>query len=118
MSIKRGDIYYADLNPFIGSEQGGVRPVLVIQNNVGNACSSTLVVVPITSKMHKLEMPTHVVLDGVLDKKSVLLTEQIKTIDRQRLKEYVTKIDEDMMKEVDKALLISLGLTLEVDKVG
>lgn len=115
MSIKRGDIYYADLNPVIGSEQGGVRPVLIIQNNVGNACSSTLIVAAITSKMHKLEIPTHILIDDELDKESVVLLEQLRTVDRVRLKKYITTLSDETMKAIDKGLIISLGLEEEVE---
>lgn len=110
MSIKRGDIYYADLNPVIGSEQGGVRPVLVVQNNVGNACSSTLVVAAITSKKHKLDIPTHIIIKDSLEMESVVLLEQLRTIDRARLKKYLSSLDSETMKEIDKGLIISLGL--------
>ena len=117
MSIKRGDIYYADLNPVIGSEQGGVRPVLVIQNDVGNACSSTLIVTAITSKLHKLDIPTHIIINSGLDVDSVVLLEQIRTIDRARIKKYITRVDDETMKKIDEGLLISVGLDEKYSKV-
>lgn len=110
--IKRGEIYYADLSPVVGSEQGGVRPVLVIQNNVGNKYSPTVIVSAITSKLEKAKLPTHIELPSNqynLPKDSVALLEQIRTLDKQRLKGKVTALSESKMKEVDRALLISLG---------
>ena len=109
--MKRGDIFYADLNPVIGSEQGGVRPVLVIQNNIGNTFSPTTIVAAITSKEDKTEIPTHVCLkiDG-LSRISVVLLEQIRTIDRIRLRNYVNSVEEKEMEDVDRALAISVGL--------
>ena len=112
MSIKRGEIYYADLSPVVGSEQGGVRPVLVIQNDVGNRYSPTVIVSAITSQLSKAKLPTHIELsssDYHLPKNSVVLLEQIRTLDKRRLKEKITVIDEAKMKEINKALLISLG---------
>jgi mRNA interferase MazF len=114
MIIKRGDIYYADLRPVVGSEQGGVRPVLVIQNEAGNRHSSTVIVAAITSKMTKAKLPTHIQLDCrrcEIVKDSIILLEQIRTIDKQRLREKVCHLDEDTMKQVDYALMISLELT-------
>lgn len=111
--MKRGDIYYADLSPVIGSEQGGVRPILVIQNNVGNKYSPTIIVAAITSQINKAKLPTHVEIIGDdfgLPKDSVLLMEQIRTIDKKRLREKIGKFDEDMMKKVDLALKTSVGL--------
>lgn len=113
MIIKRGDIFYADLRPVVGSEQGGVRPVLVIQNDVGNRHSPTIICAAITSKMNKAKLPTHVELntrrcDMVRD--SVILLEQLRTIDKQRLREKVCHIDEELQTKVDEALLISLAL--------
>lgn len=110
MSIKRGDVYYADLNPFVGSEQGGVRPVLIVQNDVGNACSSTLIVAAITSRMNKLDIPTHIVIESGLDKDSVVLLEQIRTIDRKRLKHFVSRLSDEDMDRINDGLIISLGL--------
>ena len=110
--VKRGDIYFADLSPVVGSEQGGVRPVLVIQNDVGNRYSPTVIVSAITSQLSKAKLPTHIELsssDYHLPKNSVVLLEQIRTLDKRRLKEKITVIDEAKMKELNKALLISLG---------
>ena len=111
--MKRGDIYYADLRPVVGSEQGGIRPVLIIQNDIGNVHSPTVIVAAITSKLHKTQMPTHIHLDSrscELIKDSVILLEQIRTIDKQRLKSMVCHLDDEMMKKVDKALKISLAI--------
>ncbi|CDZ74515.1 PemK-like protein [Peptoniphilus sp. ING2-D1G] len=113
MLIKRGDIYYADLSPVIGSEQGGVRPVVVIQNDVGNKYSPTLIVASITSQINKARLPTHVSVDSKdvpLPKNSVLLLEQIRTIDKKRLRDRIGSFDKDVMDSVDKALKISLNL--------
>lgn len=113
MMIRRGDIFYADLSPVVGSEQGGVRPVLVIQNNVGNRHSPTVICAAITSKMNKAKLPTHIEIstrDYKIVKNSVILLEQIRTIDKQRLKEYVCHIDSAMMRKVDKAIRISLEI--------
>ncbi len=111
--IKRGDIFYADLRPVIGSEQGGVRPVLIVQNDTGNKHSPTVICAAITSKMNKAKLPTHVELDadiyGVV-KDSVILLEQVRTIDKSRLKEKVCHLDRDVLKKIDKALIISLSL--------
>jgi len=111
--VKRGDIYYADLRPVVGSEQGGIRPVLIIQNDVGNAHSPTVIVAAITSKLHKTQLPTHINLDSrscELIKDSVILLEQIRTIDKQRLKSMVCRLDAETMEKVDKALKISLAI--------
>jgi len=111
--VKRGFVYYADLSPVVGSEQGGVRPVLIIQNNVGNKYSPTVIVAAITSHIKKGKLPTHVELSGEkygLEKDSVILLEQIRTIDKQRLQQKVTDLDEAIMSRVDEALKISLGL--------
>ena len=113
MIIHRGDIYYADLRPVIGSEQGGIRPVLVIQNDVGNLHSPTVICAAITSKMNKAKLPTHVELDAEkydLMKDSVVLLEQLRTIDKQRLKDKVCRLDNEILKKVDRALEISLEL--------
>lgn len=110
--IKRGEIYYADLSPVVGSEQGGVRPVLVLQNDVGNKYSPTVIVTAITSQLGKAKLPTHVELPAEqynLPKNSVALLEQIRTLDKRRLQEKVTTLSQEKMKEVNKALLISLG---------
>ena len=111
--IKRGDIYYADLRPVIGSEQGGVRPVLIIQNDTGNRHSPTVICAAITSRMNKAKLPTHVELSASrydLVKDSVILLEQVRTIDKKRLKEKVCHLDCEILKKVDKALIISLEL--------
>lgn len=109
--IKRGEIYYANLFPVIGSEQGGVRPVIILQNNTGNHYSPTTIVAAITSRETKIGMPTHVkVTTSGLNRKSVVLLEQIRTIDKKRLLEYVGTFDKANMKQVDRALFISLGL--------
>ncbi len=113
MNIRRGDIYYADLRPVIGSEQGGVRPVLVIQNDVGNRHSPTVIVAAITSKMNKAKLPTHVELDaGKYDmmKDSVILLEQLRTIDKRRLKDRVCHLDREIMARIKAALVVSLEL--------
>lgn len=110
--IKRGDIYYADLSPVVGSEQGGIRPVLIIQNDIGNKYSPTVIVAAITSQINKAKLPTHIELDAntyKLPKDSVILLEQLRTIDKRRLKEQVAKLDSFKMKEVGRAILISLG---------
>lgn len=112
--MKRGDIYYADLRPVIGSEQGGVRPVLIIQNDVGNRHSPTIICAAITSRLNKANLPTHIELRaGKYDmvKDSVILLEQLRTIDKQRLKDKVCHLDEDIMKKVNRGLMISLELT-------
>lgn len=111
--IRRGDIYYADLSPVVGSEQGGIRPVLVIQNNVGNRHSPTVICAAITSKMNKSKLPTHIEISArnyKIVKNSVILLEQIRTIDKQRLREFVCHIDPDMMRNVDEAIRVSLEL--------
>lgn len=113
MAIKRGDIYYADLSPVVGSEQGGTRPVLIIQNDIGNQYSPTTIVAAITSQLSKAKLPTHVELlceNCGLEKDSVILTEQIRTIDKRRLREKVASLEEDTMLKVNQALEISLGL--------
>ncbi len=111
--IRRGDIYYADLRPVIGSEQGGVRPVLIIQNETGNKHSSTVIIAAITSQLHKAKLPTHVELDSRccdIAKDSVILLEQLRTIDKQRLKEKVCHLDSSIISRVNEALKISLEL--------
>ena len=113
MIIKRGDIYYADLRPVVGSEQGGVRPVLIIQNDLGNKHSPTVICAAITSKMNKAKLPTHVELNTrrcAMVKDSVILLEQLRTIDKQRLKEKICHIDDELQQRVNDALLISLAL--------
>ena len=113
MVIHRGDIYYADLRAVVGSEQGGVRPVLIIQNDVGNRHSPTVICAAITSKMNKAKLPTHVELEaGKYDlvKDSVVLLEQLRTIDKQRLKDKICRLDSEILRKVDRALEISLEL--------
>lgn len=114
MEINRGDIYYADLSPVVGSEQGGVRPVLVVQNDVGNKYSPTVIVAAITSQLSKAKLPTHIELDKLkfsLQKDSVVLLEQIRTLDKKRLKEKVSSLDNLTMQRIDIAMMISLGIT-------
>ena len=111
--MKRGDIYYADLSPVVGSEQGGIRPVLVIQNDIGNKYSPTVIAAAITSQNNKAKMPTHIELaakDYGLNKDSVILLEQIRTIDKRRLREKIGRIDDGLMASVNNALSISFGL--------
>jgi len=111
--VKRGDIFYADLSPVIGSEQGGVRPVLIVQNDVGNKYSPTVIAAAITSQINKAKMPTHIEIsaqDYGLNKDSVILLEQIRTIDKRRLREKIGRLDETLMERVDDALSISFGL--------
>ena len=111
--MKRGDVYYADLRPVIGSEQGGIRPVLIIQNDVGNRHSPTVICAAITSKMNKAKLPTHIELSTEqydMDKDSVILLEQLRTIDKKRLKDKVCHLDAKIMQKVNKALMISLEL--------
>ena len=112
VSIKRGDIYYADLSPVIGSEQGGLRPVLIVQNDVGNKYSPTVIAAAITSRMNKAKLPTHIELDEKygLSKESVILLEQVRTIDKVRLKEKMGHIDNETMSMVNKAISVSFGL--------
>ena len=116
--IKRGELYYADLSPVIGSEQGGVRPVLVVQNDVGNKYSPTVIAAAVTSKINKAKLPTHIELSAVdfgLVKDSVVLLEQIRTIDKRRLKERIGELPSETMNMVNDALLISLGFIKKVD---
>ncbi|SEN90435.1 mRNA interferase MazF [Mesobacillus persicus] len=113
MIVKRGDVYFADLSPVVGSEQGGVRPVLVIQNDIGNRFSPTVIVAAITAQIQKAKLPTHVEIDAKrygFERDSVLLLEQIRTIDKQRLTDKITHLDDEMMDKVDEALQVSLGL--------
>lgn len=117
--IKRGELYYADLSPVVGSEQGGVRPVLVVQNDVGNKFSPTIIAAAITSRINKARLPTHIELKAVeygLVKDSVVLLEQIRTIDKQRLKERIGELPPTTMKNVNEALLISLGFVNSEEK--
>ncbi|MDD6771741.1 MAG: type II toxin-antitoxin system PemK/MazF family toxin [Inconstantimicrobium porci] len=112
-NVKRGDIFYADLSPVVGSEQGGIRPVIIIQNNIGNRYSPTVIISAITSQINKAKLPTHVEISSEeygLNRDSVVLLEQIRTIDKKRLKEKIGHMTEEDMNKVNKSLLISLGL--------
>ena len=111
--VKRGDIFYADLSPVVGSEQGGVRPVIIIQNDIGNKYSPTIIIAAITSQINKAKLPTHVEISSEeygLNKDSVVLLEQIRTLDKKRLKEKIGHMTDNDMEKVDSALLISVGL--------
>jgi len=111
--IKRGEIYFAQLNPVIGSEQGGIRPVLVVQNDIGNQYSPTTIILAITSQINKAKLPTHIELKAStygLERDSVILAEQIRTIDKSRLKQRIAVLNVELMNKVDKALTMSLGL--------
>ena len=113
MIVKRGDVYFADLSPVVGSEQGGVRPVLIIKNDIGNRFSPTVIVAAITAQIQKAKLPTHVEIDAKrygFERDSVILLEQIRTIDKQRLTDKITHLDDEMMEKVDEAVQISLGL--------
>ena len=112
-AVRRGDIYYADLSPVVGSEQGGIRPVLIVQNNVGNRYSPTVIAAAITSQTGKARLPTHINIAGGsvgLSKDSVILLEQIRTIDKKRLREHMGRLDEGHMSLVDEAIAVSFGL--------
>ena len=114
MVIKRGDIYYADLSPVIGSEQGGVRPVLIVQNDIGNKYTPTVIAAAITSQINKAKLPTHIEIGALeygLAKDSVILLEQIRTIDKKRLREKIGHLDEELMDKVNNALEVSFGLS-------
>ena len=114
MVVKRGDIFYADLSPVIGSEQGGTRPVLVVQNDVGNKFSPTVIVAAITSQINKAKMPTHIEIGAAesgLLKDSVILLEQVRTIDKKRLREKIGRLSDELITQVDEALGISFGIT-------
>jgi mRNA interferase MazF len=111
--VKRGEIYFAQLNPVIGSEQGGIRPVLIVQNDIGNQYSPTTIILAITSQINKAKLPTHVELkakDYGLERDSVILAEQVRTIDKSRLKQRIATLKQETMHRVDQALAISLGL--------
>ena len=111
--VRRGDIFYADLSPVVGSEQGGTRPVLIVQNNMGNKHSPTVIAAAITSQMNKARLPTHIELIGPevgLTKNSVVLLEQIRTIDKKRLREHMGRLDDETMEKVDNAIEVSFGL--------
>lgn len=115
MVVKRGDIFYADLSPVVGSEQGGVRPVLVVQNDVGNKFSPTVIISAITSQINKAKLPTHIEInadDYGLAKDSVILLEQIRTIDKKRLREKIGRLDDELMVKVDDALAVSFGINM------
>jgi len=112
--VKRGDIFFADLSPVVGSEQGGVRPVLIVQNDVGNKYSPTIIAAAITSQINKAKLPTHIEISAEeygLTKDSVILLEQIRTIDKRRLKDKIGRLDDDLMSVVNEAISISFGLT-------
>ena len=113
LNVKRGDIFYADISPVVGSEQGGIRPVIIIQNDIGNRYSPTVIVAAITSQINKAKLPTHVEISSEeygLNRDSVVLLEQIRTLDKKRLKEKIGHMTEEDMKKVNKSLLISLNL--------
>ena len=113
MTVKRGEIYYPDLSPFVGSEQGGIRPVLIVQNDVGNKHSPTVIAAAITSKQEKTKLPTHISVQATscgLAKDSVVLLEQVRTLDKRRLKERMGELDSSSMSQVNDALQVSLGL--------
>jgi len=112
-TVKRGDIFYADLSPVVGSEQGGTRPVLIVQNDTGNKHSPTVIAAAITSQTNKAKLPTHIELSGRsvgLTKDSVVLLEQIRTIDKRRLREHMGRLDDGMMSRIDEAIAVSFGL--------
>lgn len=114
VKFKRGDIFYADLSPVVGSEQGGLRPVLIVQNDIGNYYSPTVIVAAITAKISKPKMPTHIGIKAGngIERDSVILLEQIRTIDKQRLKDKVTHLNDSVMSRVDKAIKISMGIAV------
>ena len=112
-SVKRGDIFYADLSPVVGSEQGGVRPVLIVQNDTGNKHSPTVIAAAITSQVNKAKLPTHIEIEARtygLSKDSVILLEQVRTLDKRRLREKMGRLDDSVMKQVDAAIAVSFGL--------
>ncbi len=116
MTVKRGDIFYADLSPVVGSEQGGIRPVLIIQNDVGNKYSPTVIAAAITSRINKAKLPTHIEVSAAkygLLKDSVILLEQIRTLDKTRLRDKMGHLSEDAMERVDEAICVSFGLTVK-----
>lgn len=113
VNVKRGDIFYADLSPVIGSEQGGIRPVLIVQNDVGNKYSPTVIVAAVTSQINKAKMPTHIEISSEeygLNKDSVILLEQIRTIDKRRLREKICHVDDELMLSINDAISVSFGL--------
>jgi len=116
VTVKRGDIYYADLSPVVGSEQGGIRPVLIVQNDVGNRYSPTVIAAAITSQKDKSKLPTHIELSSQscgLSRDSIVLLEQIRTIDKRRLKEHMGRLDETSMNKINHALEVSFGLNAQ-----
>ncbi|MDD4546870.1 MAG: type II toxin-antitoxin system PemK/MazF family toxin [Oscillospiraceae bacterium] len=118
MNVRRGDIYYADLSPVVGSEQGGIRPVLIVQNDVGNRFSPTVIAAAITSQKDKSRLPTHIQLNSTgsgLARDSIVLLEQIRTIDKQRLKEHMGRLDDNSMNRINQALNVSFGLGSDAD---
>lgn len=118
MNVRRGDIYYADLSPVVGSEQGGVRPVLIVQNDVGNRFSPTVIAAAITSQKDKAHLPTHIQLNTTgsgLARDSIVLLEQIRTIDKRRLKEHMGRLDDNSMNRINQALQVSFGLGAEAE---
>ncbi|RHW34887.1 type II toxin-antitoxin system PemK/MazF family toxin [Lysinibacillus yapensis] len=113
MIVKRGDVFFADLSPVVGSEQGGTRPVLILQNDIGNRFSPTVIIAAITAQIQKAKLPTHVEIDAKkygFERNSVILLEQVRTIDKSRLTDRITQLDDELMEKVDVALEISLGL--------
>lgn len=119
--IKRGEMYYADLSPVVGSEQGGVRPILIVQNDTGNKYSPTVIAAAITSKLNKAKLPTHIEISALefgLPKNSIVLLEQIRTLDKRRLKERIGELPDTTMKKVDTALLISLGFGEKINSIS
>jgi mRNA interferase MazF len=115
MIVKRGDIYYADLRPVVGSEQGGIRPVLIVQNDIGNRYSPTVIAAAITSRIGKTPLPTHIQVDAKdsgLQKDSIVLLEQVRTLDKRRLRTRMGALDEKDMERIDQAIFVSFGLTL------
>lgn len=118
MNVRRGDIYYADLSPVVGSEQGGIRPVLIVQNDVGNRFSPTVIAAAITSQKDKARLPTHIQLNAEgsgLVRDSIVLLEQIRTLDKRRLKEHMGRLDDNSMARINQALQVSFGLGAEAD---
>ena len=113
MEVHRGEVFYADLSPVVGSEQGGVRPVLIVQNEIGNRHSPTIIIAAITSKMNKAKLPTHIEIDASaygIEKDSVILLEQLRTIDKRRLGRYIGRLSKERIEEMDRALMVSLDL--------
>lgn len=116
MDVKRGEVFYADLSPVVGSEQGGIRPVLIVQNDIGNRHSPTVIAAAITSKHDKTNLPTHIALKSGqcgLTRDSVILLEQVRTLDKKRLREHMGRVDDQIMRRVDNAIAVSFGLSPE-----